>query len=580
MFSREFKKELVHLRRLGQIFAKNHPSLAPHLKGQSSDPDVERFLEGTAFLSAGIKKKLDQNFDKFVYFLMQTICPHFLMPLPAATTMVFTPKETLLETMDVPKGTYIDSIPVDKTRCRFQTCDPVRVSPLRIIHAGITNKESPRTDRDLSEIKISFELPIMPLDSLDLEGIRLFLADEYASAADIYQILLNNTEYICITPEEGTIFRKNADFIKPGGLEEKAPLFPWPQNISPAARPLMEYFHFPEKFLYVDIDISQWKNKGSGHRFTLSFYCTLSTAELPLIETKSFVLSAVPCVNLFETEAAPIINAFTDADIQILPDGMELGTYEVFSVDKAAVFAAGDRKKKQLKRFSTFGYSNHSDIVYSTFYKEIPGEDQQGLYMTMARPQGQTLPEQEVITIAMTCTNGRLSGVLHPGDLHQPTANSPEMVQFRNISSPTPGRPPLESTDCFVRLLSHLYVNYGAVSQKSHLESLLALYSDTQGADRTKDAINRGKIDAIQSISLQPDERIIQHALYRGESIHIRVKQEYFASRGDLYLFGSVLDYYFTSCASINTYTLLTIEDVQTGDMFKWPARLRKMRLE
>ena len=51
MFNRYFQEELAHLKDLGAEFSKAHPALAPMLSGPTADPDVERLLEGVAFLT-------------------------------------------------------------------------------------------------------------------------------------------------------------------------------------------------------------------------------------------------------------------------------------------------------------------------------------------------------------------------------------------------------------------------------------------------------------------------------------------------------------------------------------------------
>jgi type VI secretion system protein ImpG len=60
----------------------------------------------------------------------------------------------------------------------------------------------------------------------------------------------------------------------------------------------------------------------------------------------------------------------------------------------------------------------------------------------------------------------------------------------------------------------------------------------------------------------------------RGQEISLRLRQDHFASLGDLFLFGSVLDYFLGVYASMNAYTRLQVEEVQTGDRYQWPARV------
>jgi len=80
LIGKYYQRELSNLRTLALEFAKAHPALAPMLAGQSNDPDVERVLEGTAFLSGLIHEKLDGDFPEIVHGLIQLIFP----ALPAA----------------------------------------------------------------------------------------------------------------------------------------------------------------------------------------------------------------------------------------------------------------------------------------------------------------------------------------------------------------------------------------------------------------------------------------------------------------------------------------------------------------
>src|SRR5690606_41659005 len=61
-----------------------YPALAPRLTGPSPDPDVERVLEGVAFLTGRIRQKIDDDFPEFIQGLTQLIFPHYLRPLPRA----------------------------------------------------------------------------------------------------------------------------------------------------------------------------------------------------------------------------------------------------------------------------------------------------------------------------------------------------------------------------------------------------------------------------------------------------------------------------------------------------------------
>ena len=59
MFNRYYEDELNKLKSLAVEFAQTNPGLAPMLSGPSADPDVERLLEGVAFLTGLTRQKLD-----------------------------------------------------------------------------------------------------------------------------------------------------------------------------------------------------------------------------------------------------------------------------------------------------------------------------------------------------------------------------------------------------------------------------------------------------------------------------------------------------------------------------------------
>src|SRR4030042_1552847 len=106
MFNRYYQEELAHLKEVGADFARAHPALAPMLSGPSADPDVERLLEGVAYLTALLRQKLDDEFPEIVHDLMHLIWPHYLRPVPSTTLITFSPKQTLKQSLKIPAGIH------------------------------------------------------------------------------------------------------------------------------------------------------------------------------------------------------------------------------------------------------------------------------------------------------------------------------------------------------------------------------------------------------------------------------------------------------------------------------------------
>ena len=71
MFSKHYQEELAFLRASGREFAKANPATAGLLSERGGDPDVERLLEGFAFLTARIRERLDDAVpEDFTMFTM------------------------------------------------------------------------------------------------------------------------------------------------------------------------------------------------------------------------------------------------------------------------------------------------------------------------------------------------------------------------------------------------------------------------------------------------------------------------------------------------------------------------------
>ncbi|MBQ4133456.1 MAG: type VI secretion system baseplate subunit TssF, partial [Desulfovibrionaceae bacterium] len=127
-----YQRELERLRILAAEFSKAHPAVAPLLAGPSSDPDVERLLEGTAYLTGQLAQKLDESYDRIAENLSAIVMPQLLRDIPSCTIIKFTPKTALKAFQLIPKGSRLGSVEVDGISCIFSTCTPVELAPMRL----------------------------------------------------------------------------------------------------------------------------------------------------------------------------------------------------------------------------------------------------------------------------------------------------------------------------------------------------------------------------------------------------------------------------------------------------------------
>src|SRR5690242_19474982 len=133
MFSRFYQGELAFLRAMGRAYAEANPTTAGLLAERGSDPDVERLLEGCAFLAARVRERIEDSIPEVVHDLAELLLPHTLRSVPAATIVEFTPVPGALRArLRVPAGTELASVPVEGTSCRFRTASDLDLLPVTV----------------------------------------------------------------------------------------------------------------------------------------------------------------------------------------------------------------------------------------------------------------------------------------------------------------------------------------------------------------------------------------------------------------------------------------------------------------
>jgi type VI secretion system protein ImpG len=571
MFNKYFQQELDNLRDLGAEFSKAHPAVAPMLSGRSSDPDVDRLLEGVAFLTGLLREKLDDEFPEIVHELVQLIWPHYLRPLPSASIVAFAPKPILKQPMTIPAGTQVASAPVEGTSCFFQTCYPVEVHPLQLLEASFVE-----TSGKPSAIRLLLELKGLNLEAWQPEALRLYLSGDFSAAADLYLLLRRYLNRILISaPDSKAVVTLAPENLKPIGFGPDEGIIPYPTNSFPGYRAIQEYFMLPEKFLFLDlVGWNAWQERGQGNRFEIRFELGKIPFAAPRITAGNFVLFATPVINIFPHDADPIRLDHRRTEYRVRPSGQKDTHYQVYSVEKVIGFAQGTAEERVYAPFELFSSESNGAPVYHVNMRTSPVRAGFDVYLSVVYPPGPEPPASETLSIELLCTNGFLPEEIRTGDIALPTSSSPEQVAFKNLRPPTSNILPPLGTDLLWRLISHLSLNYASLSNIENLQALLNLYLFKDPRKPEAFLANEKRVAGIQGIASKGADRLVSRVMMRGREIQLEARHDHFASQGDLFLFGSVLDHFLGSYASINTFTLLTLREVITGEMHQWPARL------
>jgi type VI secretion system protein ImpG len=213
-------------------------------------------------------------------------------------------------------------------------------------------------------------------------------------------------------------------------------------------------------------------------------------------------------------------------------------------------------------------------------------------YATVVEASGSANPIGEgTATFEITCTNGRSVAALEAGAVRGMTDTSPTVASFENITKPTPQIEVPQRVGLLWRLLSLLSLNRvrfaTAETLRLTLEMMASLNAGGGSAEkgfalggqdeRAARDIQR-RIRALRTVAWKPVERIHGGGMIRGSRITLTVDPQPFEGLGALHLFGCVLDEYFASHATINTFTQLEVRHDESRLPLAWAPRLGEDR--
>jgi len=595
-----YEKELAFIKQSSADFARQHPAVAESLKlgGDSvDDPLIARLLSGFAFLNARIQQKLSDDFPELTDAMLETLYPHYLRPIPSMAIVQFSPAEDLDGSETVPVGTLLDTSTADSQECRFSTCYPVDMWPLRIDSAQLMPRPfiapgSFEIQGAAAVLKISFKTlsPDQNISGMGLSRLRMFLRGQAQHIYPLYDLILTKCFKVVIANGENDPhpIALNPDCLQQVGFGIDEGILPYPQESFKGYRLLTEFFSFPEKFQF--IDISQFDLSVNGnYSDTLNIYLYLRESDGELehqVNASTFALNCTPAVNLFEISADPIPLSHTESRYPLVPDSRRREGLEVYSILEAGAtdsdgnyvpyrpFYGVNHSRNQDKK-SAFWLTHRRQVMEGDHRNELATETEISLVDLNFNPF--EISDQN-LEIKLLCSNRNLPKKLPSGQGKPYFEVVDDEYPTEKISCVVaPGatiRPPLRERG-YWRLISHLNLNHLSLSQGSAstdaLKEILRLY------DFRDSASTRNMIDSIIAIHTRPVTAPIQIegmvAMCRGTQIDLIVDPVMLAGSSIL-IFSSVLEHFFGLYGSINSFTKLTVSlNGKVGEFKRWPPR-------
>ena len=584
-FTSYYQDELVYLRELGREFAQAHPALAPMLAEKSGDPDVERLLEGVAFLTGRVRQKLDDELPQAIQGIAQLLYPDFVRPVPAAAILELTPLPNVLrERVVVREGTEFASVEVDGTQCIFRSSTDCELVPWMIEDVRISALPGGK-----HELRIDMKVPLaIPFAQIGTDRLRLHFSGDVRTSLGLLMWLHQSAEAVAVaTRVPGGAEREvslGRAAIRVVGFDEREALLPSTETSSPGPRLVEEYYMLPAKFAFVDVEglsrIAEIDPRAT--RFSVAIRFDAPPSADVRLTRDTVKLHCVPIVNLFATSAEPIQPSLTRREYLVKPSGFAPAQAEVYTITGAQAIESASGVRAEVTSFFDFAHAGGAAErpFYSTYVRpSVVGEGTETMISFGTAKDAGVIPNADVVSIDVLATNRTLPRALRAGEISSATASSPALATFRNLSAPTPYVPPPFGRDLQWRVVAHAAMGLSSITDVNVLRAALDVYNFQARVDAQAARANELRLAALLNVRVKSAEQLHRGAPIRGLGIELELADGGFAGAGDMFLFGSVLERFFASYVSINSFSRVVAQGSPSRQRFSWPARSGSLTL-
>lgn len=577
MFSKYYQNELGYLREMGREFAQSNPSIAALLAERGGDPDVERLLEGFAFLTARIRERVDDAVPEVAETLSQLLLPHFVRSIPAASILELTPGAGALRgRVKVGRGVEVATAPVEGTVCRFRTTADVDLVPAQVTDASLDRSSALSP---ILKIALQTKEAVFPA-VFHADGLRFFISGEFPVAATLLLAFARSCRRVSVkSPGKEPFVLPQGSLTFPSLAPENA-LLPWPRYAPGGYRLLQEYFAMPAKFLFFEVRNLHQAISAAGEQFELLFELDRPVDLPPRLSKDLFRLHCTPVVNLFDNSADPIRYEGSATEhllraSDVSPHHMEI--YEVVAVNGLEAVAGGRRRYRPFFDFS-HGAIDPRQGTGPSYYvvrrASSPIDSAVDTFLSLQTPLDAGLDvASDTLSIDVVCTNRGLPARLRAGDICMPTPTSPTTARYRNITAVTPPVRPALGTELHWRLISHLALAHRSLAEPGALRAQVELYNLQALAGHQDGQANQLRGESIREVELKSVRRVFQGTPIAGARTRIVCSEQNFAGRGDAFLFGCVLDDLLAAQLGINAVHELALVLEPSQVEFSWPTR-------
>ncbi len=590
-----YERELVYLNTVGRELAHQYPRLAAELglgPEGSEDPHIRRLIQACALLNARTAKKLDDDYPELTEALLGSLYPHFLHGLPSCSIAQVDGGDPqgragkIEHVQAVPRGTEMSSLRARGAPCVFRTTAALALAQVEVARAWFepVARLPPRIrlpPRAASRIGIAFDsaLPARMLHGRGLPRLRLHVDGDGLLAAALIDALGMNVVETWVEAEGVEGWRRlDGAALQLGGLEPDEALVPEQDHAHPAYRLLTEYFAFPDKFHFLDLDLARLAPllPAGARRFTLHFLLAGMHAEsspariLRALSAANLLTGCVPVVNLFRQAAAPVRITHRSAMYDVAPSRHEEGV-EVYTIDAVHVLRTEDGKTASVEYRPYYGMRHGEGLDggqngqrYWFAHRDDSGDSRHRMKIAFTDDDFSLQGEDaSVASIDLTCSNGAAAcgvGVGAPGgDLASETATSG--LPIRLLRKPSAPLRFGNRNGTHWRLVTQLALNHRSLADLDAFRETLALY------DLSHAKASQRQIAGVTAMASNPATAWLRNrygaSLVHGIEIRMTVDEDAFAG-SSVFVFAQVVSRFLGLYVHLNSFTRLVLVSGQS----------------
>ena len=599
----KYERELVTLRALCREYAQRYPKVAAKLQlgGEAcDDPHVERLIQAVALLCARVSKRLDDSYPQFTEALLNLLFPHYLRPFPSCAIV-----QIGATAPPLPRGSRLETRPINGVPCTFTTAYDVTHGETVLSDARfcmmVNAPPATRLPTDAScAVALTFTArqPGEPLAKTQA-ALRLYIDADPSFCASLRDLLFMRTAAAFIQCGDDPRWIRLAVIpIAAVGFDDDEALIPFDARSHLACRVLAEYFAFPEKFNFLDIDLAALLARAPEGAACVTLHLVMRDLRtdadqvrlLANLSPQHLLQGCTPVINLFRQTGVPVAYEQYAADYTVLAHGSHAQAFEVYSIDKVSLVqqTGGVPTVREFHPFYALKHGQpDGDACYwlmrrdETLVTCSPGHETK---ITLVDGAAATVDaDRSALSLELSCTNRdlpcsiRVNGPGGDGDLHLAGTDGGGAIRF--LRRPTRPARIVNGPDTQWRLISHLALNHHSLvaDDGDSLREMLALY------DLAQSPVTRRQIGAIHAVTSTDTTAWMRHprgsSLVHGAEVRLTIDEDALTGAG-VHLFAQVLDQLFGMTVHVSSFVELVIESQQSGkELFRCSPRSGTLRL-